>query len=147
VLDRLKLIFMEAAVVQVGMMGRPARQWTGWIAICAVMTASAGCGQLPNSKNDAAAASDRDRTVTSFEIVIDNFTFSPAMLTVPVGATVHWVNRDDVPHTATSSQRPKEFDSGALDTSDRFAHQFTAVGSYNYFCAVHPHMTGQIVAK
>jgi plastocyanin len=81
------------------------------------------------------------------EVVIDNFTYRPQTLTVPVGARVTWVNRDDVPHTATSTARPKAFDSGTLDTDQSFTHTFTAPGTYEYFCAVHPRMTGQVVVK
>jgi len=81
------------------------------------------------------------------QIVIDNFAFQPAKLTVAAGTKVTWVNRDDVPHTATSTQKPRAFDSGALDTDDTFAHVFTVPGTYEYFCAVHPHMTAQIIVK
>src|SRR5262249_29572686 len=81
------------------------------------------------------------------QIVIDNFTFDPPMLTVPVGTKVTWVNHDDVPHTATSTAKPKRFDSKTLDTDDKFSHVFTAPGTYDYFCAVHPKMTGRIIVK
>jgi plastocyanin len=80
-------------------------------------------------------------------VVIDNFTFGPPTLTVPVGTKVTWVNRDDVPHTATSTAKPKRFDSGTLDTDGQFAQVFTAPGTYDYFCAVHPKMTGRIIVK
>jgi plastocyanin len=81
------------------------------------------------------------------QISIDNFTFDPPKLTVAVGTKVTWLNRDDVPHTATSSVKPRQFDSGTLDTDDHFEHVFTTPGVYDYFCAVHPHMTGQIIVK
>jgi plastocyanin len=83
--------------------------------------------------------------VQSQEVAIDNFSFNPPMLTVVAGTTVTWVNHDDVPHTVTAND--KAFDSRALDTNDRFSHAFTAPGVYPYFCAVHPHMTGQIIVK
>jgi hypothetical protein len=54
------------------------------------------------------------------------------------GATVTWINRDDVPHTATSSASPRAFDSKALDTDERFSFVFTKPGTYSYFCAVQP---------
>jgi plastocyanin len=79
------------------------------------------------------------------EVSIDNFSFSPATLTVARGATVTWVNHDDVPHTVTAND--KQFGSKAMDTDDRFSQVFTAPGTYPYFCAVHPHMTGQIIVK
>ena len=81
------------------------------------------------------------------QVVIDNFTFRPARLVVAAGTRVTWVNRDDLPHTATSSTRPRLFDSGTLDTDEQFAHVFTAPGTYDYFCALHPRMTGQIIVK
>jgi plastocyanin len=80
-------------------------------------------------------------------VTIDNFAFAPRNLTVAAGTKVVWVNRDDVPHTATSTAKPRAFDSKALDTDDTFAHVFTAPGTYDYFCAVHPHMTGQVIVK
>jgi len=81
------------------------------------------------------------------QIVIDNFTFDPPTLTVPVGTKVTWINHDDVPHTATSTAKPRSFQSGTLDTDGQFAHVFTAPGTYEYFCAVHPKMTGKIIVK
>ena len=86
-------------------------------------------------------------TAGGAKIVIDNFTFDPPELTVPVGAEVTWLNRDDVPHTATSTAKPKAFDSGALDTDQTYSHVFTKPGEYEYFCAVHPKMTGRVIVK
>ena len=83
----------------------------------------------------------------SRRVTIDNFTFDPPTLTIPPGTKVTWVNRDDVPHTATSTAKPKSFDSGALDTDQQFSHVFTKPGTYVYFCAVHPKMTARIVVE
>src|ERR1700687_356401 len=74
----------------------------------------------------------------STEVVIDNFTFDPPKLTIKAGTKVTWTNHDDVPHTATSSVKPRAFDSGTLDTDEKFSYVFTAPGTYDYFCAVHP---------
>ncbi len=75
------------------------------------------------------------------KITIDNFTFSPAELTVKVGTTVTWKNQDDIPHTVVSAGK---FKSKALDTDDSYSFTFTAAGDYKYFCSLHPHMTGMI---
>ncbi len=72
---------------------------------------------------------------------IDNFTFDPPQLAVKAGTTVTWTNRDDIPHTVVS---PGKFRSKALDTDDSFSFTFTAPGVYDYFCSLHPHMTGKI---
>jgi Icc protein len=79
------------------------------------------------------------------EVKIDNFTFDPGSPTVPVGAKVTWTNRDDIPHTVVSTK--KLFSSPVLDTGDSFSHVFESTGEYPYYCSVHPHMTGSIVAK
>jgi plastocyanin len=74
-------------------------------------------------------------------ITIDNFTFSPARLTLKAGTTVTWKNQDDIPHTVVSAGK---FKSNALDTDDSYSFTFTAAGDYTYFCSLHPHMTGTI---
>lgn len=74
-------------------------------------------------------------------VTIDNFTFSPAELTVKVGTTVTWKNHDDIPHAVVSAGK---FKSKTLDTDDSFSFTFTAAGEYKYFCSLHPHMTGTI---
>jgi plastocyanin len=81
------------------------------------------------------------------QVTIDNFRFNPSELTVAVGTKVTWVNHDDVPHTATSSTKPRIIDSGTLDTDEKFLHVFTTPGTYEYFCAVHPHMKGRIIVQ
>jgi amicyanin len=79
------------------------------------------------------------------EVTIDNFTFSPQMLTIKAGTKVTWTNRDDIPHTVASTT--KAFKSPALDTDDSYSFTFTTAGSYEYFCSLHPHMTGTIVVQ
>jgi plastocyanin len=81
------------------------------------------------------------------DVAIDNFTFTPAVLEVAAGTTVTWLNRDDVPHTVTSSTKAKELNSGAVDSDGKYQHTFTTPGTYPYYCAVHPHMTAKVVVK
>lgn len=78
-------------------------------------------------------------------VTIGNFTFSQPKLVVRVGTTVTWVNDDDIPHTVVA--RNMAFRSKALDTGDRFSFTFAKAGQFDYFCSLHPHMTGQIVVK
>ena len=79
------------------------------------------------------------------EVKIDNFAFAPQRVVVKSGATVTWINEDDIPHTIASST--KLFKSNALDTKDKFTFTFTTPGAYEYFCSLHPHMTGTIVVE
>ena len=78
-------------------------------------------------------------------VKIDNFTFNPPRVTVKAGTTVSWTNGDDIPHTVTSSA--KLFKSKVLDTDDKYSFTFATPGVYEYFCSLHPHMTGAIVVE
>jgi plastocyanin len=76
-------------------------------------------------------------------VKIDNFTFEPQVLTIKAGTTVTWKNVDDIPHTV-ASKTPKLFKSKALDTDDSFSFTFKEAGTFDYFCSLHPHMTGTV---
>jgi plastocyanin len=94
-----------------------------------------------------AAAPAAPTTQSAVSVKIDNFAFQPKELVIPAGTTVTWQNADDVPHTATSKDDPQTFDSGALDTDDKFSFTFNKPGKYPYYCKVHTHMTGVVVVK
>jgi len=79
------------------------------------------------------------------EVKVDNFSFGPGTLTVPVGTTVTWTNRDDIPHTVVSTD--KVFKSKVLDTDEKFSFTFAKAGTYPYFCSIHPKMTGSVVVQ
>jgi plastocyanin len=79
------------------------------------------------------------------EVKIDNFSFGPQTITVPVGATVTWTNRDDIPHTVVSTEGV--FKSKVRDTDEKFSYTFAKAGTYPYYCTIHPKMTGQIVVQ
>ncbi|CAH2602554.1 Amicyanin [Rhodovastum atsumiense] len=81
------------------------------------------------------------------QVTIDNFTFSPASVTVAAGTRVTWTNRDDIPHTVTGSDEPRVMKSPPLDTGDTFAMTFDHPGTYRYFCSLHPHMQGVVVVR
>ena len=78
-------------------------------------------------------------------VKIDNFSFGPQTITVPVGATVTWTNGDDIPHTAVSTGGV--FKSKVMDTDEKFSYTFTKAGTYPYYCTIHPKMTGQVVVQ
>ena len=79
------------------------------------------------------------------EVSIDNFSFTPMEMTILAGTQVTWINKDDVPHTVVSVSH--NFKSQALDTDEKFSFTFSKPGSYEYFCSVHPKMTGKIVVR
>ena len=85
--------------------------------------------------------------MSTMEVRIDNFSFGPVALTVPVGTTITWTNRDDIPHTVVSTDDPKTFKSKVLDTDDKFSFTFSKAGTYPYFCSIHPKMTGKVIVQ
>src|SRR5712675_1963238 len=79
------------------------------------------------------------------EVKIDNFTFAPQRMVIKAGTTVTWINEDDIPHTVAATD--KSFRSKVLDTDDKYSFTFTTAGVFEYFCSLHPHMTGTIVVE
>ncbi len=86
-------------------------------------------------------------------VVIQNFAFSPAAVTIHVGQTVMWRNNDMVMHTTTSGScsgsvcTPSSgWDSGTLNTGQSFSHTFNATGTFTYYCRIHgASMQGTVV--
>jgi plastocyanin len=110
----------------------------GVAAVLVLGIGTLGTGQKP------LVASAQEQTST-MDVKIDNFSFGPAALTVKVGTTVTWMNRDDIPHTVVSTDDPPMFKSKVLDTDEKFSFTFSKAGTYPYFCSIHPKMTGRIV--
>ena len=74
--------------------------------------------------------------------------YSPDKITVDLGTTVVWTNNDSAAHTVTSGQPSIGptglFDSALFSPGKTFDHQFNTVGVHDYFCMVHPWMTGTV---
>jgi len=79
------------------------------------------------------------------EVSIDSFAFTPATLTVPVGAQITWFNRDEIPHNVVNAD--ESIKSKLLRTDEKFSFTFTRPGTYSYFCSIHPTMKGKIVVQ
>lgn len=93
----------------------------------------------------AASAAAPDKGMSATEVKIDNFSFSPAALTVTAGTTVTWINHDDIPHNIVSSEQ--KFKSKPLDTDDKYSFTFSTPGTYQYFCGLHPKMVGKVIVE
>jgi plastocyanin len=111
----------------------------------ALLPAAASLSLPKPAAADAAAPPEPAADAKKPQVTIDNFSFAPRTLTVPVGATVTWTNKDDIPHTVVSTKR--KFASPALDTNQQFSFRFMAAGTYPYYCSVHPMMTGTVVVR
>ena len=94
-------------------------------------------GTIPGGGDTAAVAPPGESAVRPAsaepkQISIDNFKYVPDTLTIPAGTKVTWTNHDDMPHTVTSTSKPRTLDSEALDTDDQFSHVFAEPGTYAY---------------
>jgi Icc protein len=79
-------------------------------------------------------------------ISIANFAFTPKRIEIAKGERVTWTNDDDVPHRIQSVN--SAFDpSAVLDTRASYGVGFAKPGEYQYFCSLHPMMTGSIVVS
>jgi plastocyanin len=77
------------------------------------------------------------------KVVIDNFAFTPAVLTVKPGAAITFENHDSMVHTIVGVAGI--FRSKALDTNDKFSVTLDKPGEIDYFCGLHPYMKGKII--
>jgi len=79
-------------------------------------------------------------------VVIQNFSFKPAQITIKRGTKVRWINKDSAPHTATANNG-RSFDSGRLDKGQSYTHTFKSAGKKPYHCEIHPDMKGRITVR
>lgn len=82
---------------------------------------------------------------TGPRIEIKTHGFGTPEVTVRAGTTVTWINHDDDAHTVTSTTNA--FRSPGLDTDDTYSYTFTRPGTYEYFCTLHPLMTGKVIVR
>jgi plastocyanin len=127
--------------------------------VVATLVALAGCGAAPPASGSAASpamtsmpgmsasagATEPGQTapVATDLVVIKNFAFSPATVTVRAGTTITWTNGDQDAHTVTATGGA--FKSATLNTGDTFRYTFTTAGRYAYLCTIHPFMTASVV--
>ncbi len=113
------------------------------VAILAAVLASGFVATVEGRRGFAISKQDK----APAEVKIDNFSFTPPTLTVAVGTTVTWSNRDDIPHTVVSTDDAKSFKSKVLDTDEKFSFTFSKPGAFPYFCSIHPKMTGKVIVQ
>ena len=91
-------------------------------------------------------ADQKRRKPVTHTVTMDATSFQPAKLTIAPGDTVLWVNKDIVPHTATSS-KAGTFDSGTIVSGKSWKTTLKTAGAFTYACQFHPTMKGSIVVK
>jgi 3',5'-cyclic-AMP phosphodiesterase len=80
------------------------------------------------------------------EVAIANFAFAPTPAEIKAGRGITWINQDDAPHVIASKDGAFTA-SKPLDTNERFSAVFPRAGTYDYYCAPHPHMQGRVIVQ
>ncbi len=90
----------------------------------------------------SSASTSAPVTGTSATLVISNFLYHPAVLTVKAGTTITVVNHDPVEHTATDPSGA--FDTGTLNQGSTAHFTLSKPGTYDFTCSFHAFMHGVI---
>ena len=116
------------------------------LALCILISCNKSSNMYSSNPSSSPSTGKGANTVT-----ISGMAFSPVSLTVAVGTAVTWTNNDSVAHTVTSDT--KVFDSGSITAAvgngggGTYSYIFTAAGTYNYHCTIHPMMTAKIIVQ
>ncbi|WP_424890346.1 cupredoxin domain-containing protein [Streptomyces sp. XH2] len=113
------------------------------------LPAALALGALLAGPAAPATGADRTTTTTGTEteatVVIEGYEFVPASVTIHVGDSVRWVNKDNDEHTTTSDE--PGWDSGLIPPGGDFTQAFTAPGTFSYHCDLHSTLTGKVIVE
>ncbi|HEX6647698.1 MAG TPA: plastocyanin/azurin family copper-binding protein [Nitrososphaeraceae archaeon] len=78
--------------------------------------------------------------------------YVPPEITISAGTAVTWTNDDSTIHTVTEGTpggagATPAFDSSIIAPSVTWEHTFDAAGEFDYYCTLHPFMTGKVTAN
>jgi len=129
----------------------------------ALLLGACGGSSATENMGGTPAAGGQPATTEGAEVALQTFAFVPRTLTIDAGTTVTWTNNDDILHTVTSGIGQKQgvpgvsknkdakldglFDQEMESVGATFSFTFEEAGTYDYFCAIHPGMTGKVVVR
>jgi len=96
-----------------------------------------------NPENTQPAQPSNNTSPATYNATIQNFAFSPVLLTIKAGDTVTWTNKDSAPHQVAGSG----FQSGVLGNGQSFSFTFNTAGTYDYICNIHTYMKAKIIVQ
>jgi amicyanin len=80
------------------------------------------------------------------EVIISNYAYAPQKITVKVGTTVTWTNKDSIEHTVTADTKSADAPKSELIAKGQtYSFTFNKAGTYDYHCEPHPYMKGTVV--
>ena len=112
-----------------------------------ILPAGHGTTTPPHDNSPTNSSNNTISIVVNSSIPNRELYYAPSPSTVLNGTMVNWTNDDNVFHTVTSTESPSILDSGFMQPRKKFTFIFDAPGTYNYFCILHPHMTGRVIVR
>jgi len=115
----------------------------------------AGCGSSSSSKKSSTAASTpagsppastsaaAPATGGPVDVSMQEIMFKPNHLTVKVGQTVKWTNKDSVAHNVTAT-KGETFKSSTFGPGGSYSYKVDKAGTIDYVCTIHPNMTATL---
>lgn len=116
------------------------------LSACLIFFLINGCNSDDNSTN----SNPPDGNSNTNQITMQSNSFSPNGTVIAAGTTVTWTNNDSFAHTVTSGSAGSPdgmFDSGNIGANGTFSYKFDTAGTFNYYCRLHPGMTGRITVQ
>lgn len=87
-------------------------------------------------------------TVSTNEVEIENYTFTPGNIKVKVGDTVTWTNKDSVQHNVMADKESGDAPNGPLlSKGESYSFTFKKAGTYAYHCGPHPYMKATVTVE
>lgn len=108
-------------------------------------TAATAGNQAAAGAASKAGGNDAALSIGPQQVEMGDDVFKPAVLTIPAGTEVTWINKGEKAHTVVSTD--KLFDSGLVQVGGQFSYRFTTPGTYSIRCSPHPKMLGQVIVK
>ncbi len=115
--------------------------WIGILIPVLGVTSLSECVQNQTPSNQT----PNPQTNSKYTVTIQNLTFTPSPIMVPVGTTVTWINQDSTTHRVISDTGA--FESKNLNHGESYSFKFTRSGTYKYHCSIHPNIKGTIIVQ
>lgn len=95
----------------------------------------------PSTSNTTNTTSTQSVSTNTVKIV--EFAFTPEVIKISKGTTVTWTNNGNLIHRIASNS----FNSNNLSSGDTYSFTFNETGTFDYHCAIHTSMRGQVIVE
>lgn len=97
------------------------------------------------SADKEASADTKSNSVNQVSII--KYKFEPQILTIKVGQSVNWTNKEKRQYHSVWFDENGDPESDYLFPDDSYQKTFSKKGTFNYKCGPHPEMIGVIIVE